>query len=230
MIANRGVFEGTGAAGCWHPVPDFRHGLLDLVAKTPVEEIHVYDGDVFSQHNAFRSPGAASIDQLAGKPKKAIHFAEQYSRMHRHIIAHDVFITESNVNDLRNMSFVFLCIDGGPSKRLIVDTLLAADVPFVDVGLGVQLDNEALGGVLRVTTATSRHPDRVRVKDRIPFSDGAGDDVYRTNIQVADLNALNAALAVIKWKKVSGFYRDLDGEHYATYTIDGNNIINEDKA
>ena len=27
--------------------------ILDMVAKTPVKEIHLYDGDVFCQHNAF---------------------------------------------------------------------------------------------------------------------------------------------------------------------------------
>ena len=35
------------------------------------------------------------------------------------------------------------------------------------------------------------------------------DDEYATNIQIADLNALNALMAVIKWKKLSGFYQDL---------------------
>jgi hypothetical protein len=29
--------------------------VLDLVAKTPVKEIHLYDGDTFLQHNAFRA-------------------------------------------------------------------------------------------------------------------------------------------------------------------------------
>ena len=203
--------------------------VLDLVTKTPAQEIHIYDGDVYSQHNAFRSPSVPSIEQLEAKSKKVVYFAEQYSKMHRHIIPHDAFIDESNVNELRQMSFVFLCLDNGADKRLIIDTLLEAGVPFVDVGLGIQLDNEALGGILRVTTSTSRHPRGVKVKDRIPFSEAAGDDDYATNIQVADLNALNAALAVIKWKKVCGFYRDLDGEHFATYTVDGNSIINEDK-
>ena len=32
--------------------------VLDLVAKTPVSEIHLYDGDIFFAHNAFRAPGA----------------------------------------------------------------------------------------------------------------------------------------------------------------------------
>ena len=34
--------------------------VLDFVAKTPVKEIHLFDGDTFDQHNAFRAPGAAS--------------------------------------------------------------------------------------------------------------------------------------------------------------------------
>jgi hypothetical protein len=35
--------------------------VLDFVAKTPVWEIHLYDGDAYLQHNAFRSPGAPSM-------------------------------------------------------------------------------------------------------------------------------------------------------------------------
>ncbi|CAN2525454.1 MULTISPECIES: hypothetical protein [Burkholderia] len=50
--------------------------------------------------------------------------------------------------------------------------------------------------------------------------------MYASNIQVADLNALNAVLAVIKWKKLRGFYRDLDREHHSTYTTDGNLLLN----
>ena len=37
------------------------------------------------------------------------------------------------------------------------------------------------------------------------------------------------ALAVIKWKKLFGFYLDLDDEHHCTYTLDGNMLLNEDK-
>ena len=51
---------------------------------------------------------------------------------------------------------------------------------------------------------------------------------YARNIQIADLNALNAILAVIKWKKLFGFYVDLEREHHSTYTINGNVLMNED--
>lgn len=32
------------------------------------------------------------------------------------------------------------------------------------------------------------------------------DGLYRTNIQIAELNALNACLAVVKFKQLRGFY------------------------
>ena len=75
-----------------------------------------------------------------------------------------------------------------------------------------------------MTSTTHDH-----VQARIPFSDGDANNEYAKNIQIADLNALNAALAVIKWKKLCGFYSDFDQEHHCTYTIDGNALINEDQ-
>jgi hypothetical protein len=51
---------------------------------------------------------------------------------------------------------------------------------------------------------------------------------YSQNIQIADINALNAALAVIKWKKLRGFYTDLGHEHNTTYGIDTNTITNDE--
>ena len=46
--------------------------ILDMLAKTPVSEIHLFDGDDFLTHNAFRSPGAASLDDLSKKQKNLI--------------------------------------------------------------------------------------------------------------------------------------------------------------
>ncbi|MGO9047784.1 MAG: hypothetical protein ACLQFW_13010 [Xanthobacteraceae bacterium] len=69
----------------------------------------------------------------------------------------------------------------------------------------------------------------MRANERISFV-GDDNDLYAQNIQIADLNALNAALAVVKWKKLCGFYADLRKEHFSTYTIDGNALTNEDIA
>lgn len=202
--------------------------LLDLVAKTPVPEIHLYDGDVYLQHNAFRSPGAPSIEDLASKLPKVTWFKTLYSRMHAGILEHTVYIDEHNIEELRDMSFVFLCIDSGESKRLIVQRLEEFGVPFIDVGMGVQVSDEALGGIVRVTTSTPEKRDHFR--QRVSLADRVGNNEYDRNIQVADLNALNAALAVMKWKKIAGFYRDMKSEHHSQFTIDGSLLINEDRA
>lgn len=203
--------------------------VLDLVAKTPVKEIHLFDGDIYSQHNAFRSPGAASNDEVRAKSPKVSYFKGIYSKMRRGIIAHDEFIDASNVTQLQGMTFAFLCMDGGPTKRSIVQRLEEFGIPFVDVGMGVECVDESLGGILRVTTSTPDKRDHVWEKHRIPFGDGGAHNDYAWNVQVADLNALNAALAVIRWKKHFGFYRDFEKEHFSTYTIDGNTLTNEDR-
>ncbi|MDP3495298.1 MAG: ThiF family adenylyltransferase, partial [Hyphomonadaceae bacterium] len=71
--------------------------ILDLVAKTPVKKIHIFDGDGFDQHNAFRAPGAASGDDLAAKLKKVDYFHGIYSRMHEGIVPHPEFMSEEHL-------------------------------------------------------------------------------------------------------------------------------------
>lgn len=201
--------------------------VLDLVAKTPVKEIHLYDGDLFLQHNAFRSPGSPSLEELKQKTTKVHYFREVYSKMHRGIIAHECYIEASNLGQLREMNFCFLSLDSTDFKRTLVKSLDSWGIPFIDVGMGIFVVDNSLSGILRVTTSTRDMHDHVESKNRIPFSEAANNE-YSRNIQVADLNALNAALAVVKWKKLCGFYTDLEREYYSAYTLDGNNLINED--
>ena len=199
--------------------------ILDLVAKTPVEEIHLFDGDCFLQHNAFRSPGAPSIDDLEKRRHKVEWFAEVYSRMRRNIFPHAQFVDETNLGDLNDISFAFLCLEGA-NKKAIVDFLIEKKIPFIDVGIGMYNDNDVLGGNARVTTYT---PDFYgHIPKRIDFT-GDGNNEYSRDIQIADMNALNAALAVIKWKKLSGFYLDMEKEHNTTYGIITNVITNDDQ-
>jgi hypothetical protein len=179
------------------------------------------------QHNAFRSPGAPSIEELQEAPKKVNFFSDRYSKMRRGIIAHDHHVDVSNIDQLREMEFVFLCIDGGSIKRLIMEKLQEFGTSFIDVGMGIQEVGGSLCGLLRVTTSTPKQ--REHVQQRVSCADEDGNDNYSRNIQIADLNALNAALAVIKWKKLFGFYLDLENEHNSTYTIDGNMVTNDDQ-
>src|SRR4029077_5988956 len=194
--------------------------VLDLVSKTPVKEIHLFDGDFFLNHNAFRAPGAASLEELKARPKKVAYFKERYSKMHRGIVAHDRKVDATNVTELREMDFVFLCMDPGGGKKLIVESLEEFGIRFVDVGMGVEIAADALSALLRVTTSTPDKRDHFR--KRVSVSEDGGLDEYAANIQIADLNALNAALAVVKWKKLYTSYVDLEREHHSTYSVDTN--------
>jgi len=199
--------------------------ILDLISKTPVAEIHTFDSDRFLTHNAFRAPGAPALAQLDDGPYKVEYLADIYSRMHRRIVVHPYRIDESTVEELRDLDFVFLSIDDGEAKKLIIDALEDFGVSFIDVGMGVVQIDGKLTGVIRTTTST---PDqRDHIADRVSFADPAGADEYRSNIQIAELNALNAALAIIRWKRLRGIYADLEHEHHSTYAIDGNHIVND---
>jgi len=203
--------------------------ILDLVAKTPVNEIHLFDGDTFYSHNAFRSPGAASLDELRRAPQKVHYYRELYGRMHKAIVAHDMFLSASSVENLRGLTFVFLCLDRNEVKGAIVEYLEQSGTPFIDVGMDViALDDlQVLLGDVRVTTSTPSERDHVR--RRVSFADSEGGREYERNIQIAELNALNAALAVVKWKKLMGFYQDLEKERHSTYSLNVNMLRSEDQ-
>ena len=201
--------------------------ILDLVAKTLAREIHLFDGDLFGSHNAFRAPGAPSIAELRQRPYKVDHFAAVYARMRRGVVPHPYFMDASQLAELDTMTFAFLCMDAGDAKRLTVERLERIGIPFIDVGMGLTLSAaDSLTGILRVVTSTPQMRDHVRTKQRIDFN-GGGDDLYN-NIQIADLNALNATLAVLKWKKLRGIYHDARAEHYSAFVINTGSLIHED--
>ena len=213
LKGQRVAIVGVGGTGSY---------VLDLVAKTVVDEIHMFDGDQFLTHNAFRAPGAASLEELRKCPMKVDYLASIYSRMHRRIVPHAEMLDETDVDELRAMTFVFLCLTSGRSKQLIVAKLEEWGTPFIDVGMGIQLVDDVLTGVLRVTTSTKEFRGG---KAHIAFGDGEADNDYDRNIQIAELNALSAALAVIKWKKLLGVYVDQAREHNSLYVIGGGTII-----
>jgi hypothetical protein len=200
--------------------------VLDLIAKTPVKEIHLYDGDKFSSHNAFRAPGAASIEQLRAQRRKVEYFYDIYSKMHRGISAHPEHIDDKNVGELTAMDCVFLCMDSGPGKRLIVEALSGTKVPFIDVGMGLISKGETLRGLLQVVTSTPNN--REQAHGRMALGDSDAPNEYDKNIQVADLNSLNATLAVLRWKKMRGFYADSNHANWQMLTIRSTMLVNSD--
>ena len=199
--------------------------IFDAVAKTAVAEIHLFDGDVFSQHNAFRAPGAPSLEQLEARPQKVHYLAGIYANMRHGIVVHGAYLEGDNLAALDGLDFVFLCLDRGPAKRAIVDRLLARQTPFVETGMGVVLNEGQLAGIVRTTLCTPATSDKA--KGQISYSADGEMNEYATNIQIAELNMLNAAIAVIAWKKHLGIYIDTFEQYYSGFSIPTGAIVCE---
>lgn len=203
---------------------------LDLLAKCNIKEIHLFDGDSFLQHNAFRAPGAASLDDLKIKKSKVDYFYTIYSKMHEGIITHEFYIDESSINELTGFDFVFLFVDKSTSRKLISDFLHQQKIPFIDAGIDVHLveEEQCLIGSCRITMST---PDQYEhFPKHVSLKDAGSDDLYKSNIQIADMNALNAVMAVIKWKKYCGFYQDQYQEHHSTYVTNTHQLTRDEQA
>jgi hypothetical protein len=196
--------------------------VLDLVAKTPVASIHLFDDDTFDQHNAFRAPGAASLEDLRLRRSKVDHWAAVYSQIHRGIVPHPERLQRGGLSVLDGMDFVFLCIDQIEPKQSICRRLERAGVRFIDTGIGLEVTADGVFGLLRVTTSTDS--TRAAALATIPGGSGGHDDPYQSNVQVADLNALAASLAVLRWKRLCGFYRNGADEHVSVFDVESGRV------
>ncbi len=203
--------------------------ILDQVAKTPVVEIHLFDGDMLQQHNAFRYPGAVSFTDLQRELKKVEYLKEKYGEMHRNITTHPCMITAENVGELSAFDYVFLSVDNTKVRDLVVKTLRGTRTCLLDVGMGVHLvgDTQQIWGTCRVTTLTPGHHDHAG--RTMPLTENLAEDAYRSNIQIADLNALNAMLAVGTWKRLCGFYVDNVQSDHLTYSTNLNEMGNSEE-
>jgi hypothetical protein len=63
----------------------------------------------------------------------------------------------------------------------------------------------------------------------MPLTENEAEDAYRSNIQIADLNALNAVLAVGMWKRLCGVYVDNCQSGQVTYSTNLNEMGNSEK-
>jgi hypothetical protein len=179
--------------------------VLDYLIKTPVHEIRGFDRDPYHVHNAFRSPGRLLPDEL-GKSKADI-YQGRYENFRTGLTLQAKHIDATSTEDLAGVTFAFVCVDKGLSRAGIFDLLLTLGIPFIDVGMGLHRKHGALDGLLRTTYYSATHGKQTRDRGFAELVD-APDDEYRTAIQTAELNALNASVAIIRYKQSRGFYYD----------------------
>lgn len=192
--------------------------VLDYVAKTHLEEIHLFDDDIIHVHTLFRLPGVFCEKHL-GTPK-AEALAERYGHFHAGIKPHVERVDQKNIAALAAFDFVFACVDDGPSRHLIAQACHAALVPFADVGMGLNKGANGLYGFIRIAGGERGDFDRLNGTPYLP-AENAHDQEYRQQPQIAELNALNAALAVIRFKQYMGFFDRLADTSAVIFDVAG---------
>lgn len=201
--------------------------LLDQLAKTPVREIHLFDGDTFDLHNAFRSPGAAAEREFGCM--KVDYYVRMYSSMRRGLIPHPHYVAEANVGLLEQFDFVFVCVDRGGARKLICLALQEQGRPFLDCGMDLSLSSaNEIYGTCRVTMSSPQKSDHFW--GRVPTMEDAGDGLYDQNIQISDANALNALLAVMRWKQHLNFYAMPKAWHHMEFMVGATALARADLA
>jgi molybdopterin/thiamine biosynthesis adenylyltransferase len=190
--------------------------LLDFLVKMPVQEIRGFDGDTFHVHNTFRSPGHLEEGEL-GKPKAAV-YQSRYESFRHGLSMHARYLDATCTDDLDGVTFAFVCVDKGSSRAAIFDVLIAKGIPFIDVGMGLDRTQGTINGLIRTIYYPPSQAAAMRDSRLSPLTDNP-DDIYRTNVQIAELNALNASLAIIRFKQVREFYVDELTMNYLLFGI-----------
>lgn len=190
--------------------------VLDYLAKTHLEELHLFDGDIVHVHTLFRLPGVYGEKHLGLAKVDAL--AQVYSEFHGGIKPHAELVDQSNAGQLAGFDFVFICVDDGPSRQLIAQACHSASVRFVDVGMGLDKGANGLFGFVRTAGGDLGDFNKLIGTPYLP-AENAHDAEYRNQPQIAELNALNAAIAVIRFKQQMGFFDRLSESHAAVFDL-----------
>ncbi len=92
---------------------------------------------------------------------------------------------------------------------MITDYLNEKNISYIDSGIGMLISDNKLLGNVRISNNISL-PENI---------EGDENDIYKTNIQVAELNSLAASLTVIEWKKRIWYYHNLKPEQEVVHQI-----------
>lgn len=202
---------GLGGVGLW---------ILDLMSKTDVAEIRIWDGDDIEGRNLLRAPGWAGQGAI-GK-NKAEHFGARYGKVRTGIsIFPDYWQSDASVDVFRDLTFVFVAVDKTSARTALCETLERIGMPFVDVGMGIERRQGRVRGSCQVFFSGE---DSSRWRVGIPTAEGAGERDYY-ELQLADMGALNAALAVGMWRRHIEQYEEEEKDWLVRYVVEGNALL-----
>ena len=186
--------------------------LVDVLAKTNVKELHLFEDDVMELHNAFRVSGAARVEELNGKKLKIDWHEERYKEVRKEgLYVHGIKIDSENFEELRNCTTAFIAVDDLTARRKIQKACAAMDILHVSVGIGLEIEgenNDQIGGMVKIETNFKPNDGMNETEGNPDGEQEPMGNVYSSNIQTAELNMLGAALAIAEWKAIRGIYRN----------------------
>ena len=185
--------------------------VLDLVAKTPVMEIHLLDADHVDWHNFMRAPGALTAEEIEsvrkGSLRKVDYYHSKYASLregiHPHAVRVDSPLMFADFLSTHPIDYAFVCIDqltdgDSPRQDVVYSALSEAEVPFIDSGVSITLEDRAVRGAV----TTSFYAAGCEAwKEAIPNARVEGNVPGYRNVQLPEVNALAASLAVMEWRR-----------------------------
>ena len=212
--------------------------VLDLVAKTPVKEIHLLDSDEVDWHNFMRAPGAPTAEEIESRHRNSLlkvdYYHSKYESLREGIYLHAVRVDDlaTFCEFLMNhaIDYAFVCIDQlaeGDSSRqdVVYSALNEAEVPFIDSGVSLTVKESVVGG--SVTTGAYDVGSRAW-KDAIPNARVEGNMPGYRNVQLPEVNALAAALAVMEWRRRTGQYASESASYLHKFRLEKPCIVTLD--
>ena len=212
--------------------------VLDLVAKTPVMEIHLLDSDDADWHNFMRAPGAPTADEIEsrhnGRLRKVDYYYSKYASLregiHPHAVRVDSQSTFSEFLSAHPIDCAFVCIDqladdDSPRQDVVYCALSEAMVPFIDSGVSITVDD---GSVRGAVTTSAYAAGSMEWKDAIPNARVEGDVPGYRNVQLPEVNALAAALAVMEWRRLTAQYVSKSSSFLHKFRLEEPRIVTAD--
>ena len=185
--------------------------VLDLIAKTPVPEIHLLDADQVEWHTFMRAPGAPTGDEIESQrrnaPTKVAYYRSKYAALREGIYPHAVRIDSPSMFgkflSSHPVDFAFVCIDqkkdsDSPRQDVVYEALSEAEIPFIDSGVSITLEDDTVRGAV----TTSFYADGSEAwREAIPNARVEGNVPGYRYVQLPEVNALAASLAVMEWRR-----------------------------
>ena len=212
--------------------------VLDLISKTPVVDIHLVDADHVDWHNFMRAPGAPTREEIKAahkaRPLKVDYYFSKYSSFRDGINAHPVLLDDltklTEFLSKNPVDFAFVCIDqrkdsDSPRQDVVYSALSEAGIPFIDSGVSITLEGIAVRGAV---TTSAYAAGSMEWKDAIPNVRVEGDMPGYRNVQLPEVNALAASLAVMEWRRRTEQYVSKSASFLHKFLLETPRIVTPD--